>query len=156
MSTPDEQRAERMRELTAEFRRSVAQVHQASREATAAMRKLASTDVTTSPEYQRLEQEAAESFRSGRSGHAAQALQERVDRGELTWRQIREGTAGPDATRLYRENQTALLDETMRVQQALDDAGSRTEREAAERREHDDEQPMTILKKRSTRRKGEN
>src|ERR1044072_6316831 len=122
MSSPEEQRAERMRELTAEFRRSVAQVHQASQEATAAMRKLTRTDVTTLAEYQRLERETAESFRSGRSGRAAQALQERVDRGELTWRQIREGTAGPGASRLHRENQTALLDEMMRVKQALDDA----------------------------------
>jgi hypothetical protein len=145
-----------MRELTAEFRRSVAQVHQASQEATAAMRKLARTDITTSAEYQRLEGEAAESFRSGRSGRAAQTLQERVDRGELTWRQIREGTADPDATRRYRENQTALLEEMMRVKQALDDADSRAERDTAERREHDDEQPMTILKKRIPRRKGKN
>jgi hypothetical protein len=82
-------------------------------------------------------------------------VQERVDRGELTWRQIREGTADPVATWLYQENQSAFLDEMARVKRAVDEADVAAERAAAERRrERDDgEQPMTILKKRTGRRK---
>jgi predicted transcriptional regulator len=106
--------------------------------------------VTGTAQYKRLEREVAESFRSGRSGAAAQALQERVDRGELTWRQIREGTADPAATRLYKESQSGFLDEVARVKREVEAADVATER----RRERDDEdQPMTVLKKRGGRRK---
>ena len=85
----------------------------------------------------------------------ARALQERVDRGELTWRQIREGTADPAGTRLYQENQSKFLDETARVKRDLEEADSAAERAAADRRRarDDDEQPTTILKKRTGRRK---
>ncbi|HEX6359172.1 hypothetical protein [Actinophytocola sp.] len=111
--------------------------------------------MTGTAEYKRLEREVAESFRTGRSGPVARALQERVDRGGLTWRQIREGTADPAATRLYRENQNVFLAEMARVKREVDDADAAAERTAAERRRarDDDEQPMTILKKRTGRRK---
>src|SRR4051794_2734234 len=98
MTTPEE-RAERLRALTAELRASVVEVRRTSQEARTAVRSVARTDVTGTAEYQRLEREVAESFRSGRSGPVARALQERVDRGELTWRQIREGSVDPAATR---------------------------------------------------------
>lgn len=154
MTTPEE-RAERIRALTAELRTSVAEVRRTSQEARTAIRGVARTDVTGTVEYQRLEREVAESFRSGRSGPVARALQERVDRGELTWRQIRESTADPAATRLYHENQSAFLDEMARVKRAVDEADVAAERAAAERRREreDGEQPMTILKKRTGRRK---
>lgn len=141
--------------LTAELRASVAEVRRTSQEARTAIRSVVRTDVTGTAEYQRLEREVAESFRSGRSGPVARALQERVDRGELTWRQIREGTADPAATRLYQENQSAFLNEMVRVKQAVDETDAAAERTAAERRrERDDEdQPMTILKKRTGRGK---
>lgn len=82
-------------------------------------------------------------------------MQERVDRGELSWRQIREGTADPAATRLYLANQSVFLDEIARVKREVEEADAAGERAAAERRRErdDDEQPMTILKKRSGRRK---
>jgi predicted transcriptional regulator len=151
MTTPEE-RAERLRTLTAELRASVAEVRRTSQEARTAIRGVARTDVTGTAEYQRLEREVAESFRSGKSGPAARALQERVDRGELTWRQIREGTADPAATRLYQENQSAFLDEMARVKREVEKADA--ERANAERRgmRDDDEQP-TILRKRTGRRK---
>ncbi|HEV7648482.1 MAG TPA: hypothetical protein VGP26_10000 [Actinophytocola sp.] len=154
MTSPDEN-AQRLRALTAELRGSVAAVRRAGQDARAAMRSITSTDVTATAEFQRLEREVAESFRSGRSGQAARTLQERVDRGELTWRQIREGTADPAATRLYRENQTAFLDETARVKREVEEAGAAAEQAVAKRRrDHDDEeQPMTVLKKRTGRRK---
>lgn len=154
MTTPEE-RAERIRALTAELRTSVAEVRRTSQEARTAIRGVARTDVTGTVEYPRLEREVAESFRSGRSGPVARALQERVDRGELTWRQIRESTADPAATRLYHENQSAFLDEMARVKRAVDEADVAAERAAAERRREreDGEQPMTILKKRTGRRK---
>jgi hypothetical protein len=153
--TASEERAERLRALTIELRASVAEVRRASQEARAAVQAVARTDVTGTAEYQRLEREAAESFRSGRSGPAARTLQERVDRGELTWRQIREGTADPAATRLYRENQGVFLDEMARVKREVEEADAAAERATAERRRERDEeeQPMTILKKRTGRRK---
>jgi type II secretory pathway component PulM len=153
MTTPEE-RAERLRALTAELRGSVAEVQRASQEARAAIRDFSRTAVTGTPEYQRLEREVAETFRSGRSGPAARALQERVDRGELTWRQIREGTGDPAASRLYQEHQSALLDEMARVKRDVEEADAAAERAVVEhRRERDDdeEQPMTILRKRTGR-----
>jgi hypothetical protein len=154
MTTPEE-RAERLRALTTELRASVAEVRRTSHEARTAIRNVAQTDVTHTAEYQKLERESAESFRSGRSGPTARALQDRVDRGELTWRQIREGSADPAATRLYQENQSMFLDEIARVKREVDEADGAAERTAAERRrEHDDvEQPMTVLKKRTGPRK---
>jgi septal ring factor EnvC (AmiA/AmiB activator) len=148
MSTPEE-RAERMRTLTAELQASVAEVRRASQEARAAIRHVARTDVTATAEFHKLEREVALAFRSGKSGPVARALQERVDRGELTWRQIREGTGDPAATRLYQENLGAFLDEMARVRREVEKADA--ERASAERR-GDDEQP-TILKKRTGRRK---
>lgn len=126
-----------------------------SHEARTVIRAVAQTDVTGTAGYQRLEREVAESFRTGRSGPAARALQERVDRGELTWRQIREGTTDPPATRLYQQNQGVFLDEMARVKREVDEADAAAERATAERRRErdDDEQPMTILKKRTGRRK---
>jgi hypothetical protein len=152
--TTSEERAERLRALTTELRSSVAEVRRASQEARAAIRTVAQTDVTATAEFQRLEREVGESFRSGKSGPAARALQERVDRGELTWRQIREGTADPAATRLYQENQSAFLDEMARVKREVEKADADAERASAERRSmrDDDEQP-TILKKRTGRPK---
>lgn len=154
MTTP-EGRAERLRALTAELRASVAEVRRTSEEARAAIRAVARTDVTGTAEYRRLERAVAESFRSGRSGPVARALQERVDRGELTWQQIREGTADPAATRLYQENQGTFLDEMARVKREADEADAAAEPAAAERRRErdDDEQPMTVLKRRTGRRK---
>jgi hypothetical protein len=152
MTTPEE-RAERLRALTTELRSSVAEVRRASHEARTAIRNVAQTDVTRTAEFQRLEREAGESFRSGKSGPAARTLQERVDRGELTWRQIREGTADPAATRLYQEHQSTFLDEIARVKREVEKADADAERASAERRGmRDDEQPM-ILKKRTGRRK---
>lgn len=153
MTSPDE-RARQLRALTAELRSSVAQVRRAGQDARATMRAIASKDVTATAEFQRLEREVAESFRSGRSGPAARTLQERVDRGELTWRQIREGTADPAATRLYLDNQSAFLDETARVKREVEEADAAAERAIAERRRDsgDEEQP-TILRKRTGRRK---
>jgi hypothetical protein len=141
--------------LTAELRASVVEVRRTSQEARTAVRSVARTDVTGTAEYQRLEREVAESFRSGRSGPVARALQERVDRGELTWRQIREGSVDPAATRLYQENQSVFLDEMVRVKRDVEEADAAAERAAAGRRRErdDDEQPMTILKKRAGRRK---
>jgi hypothetical protein len=155
MTGPDE-RAQRLHALTAELRTSVAEVRRAGQAARTAMRAISRTDVTATAEFQRLEREVAESFRSGRSGPAARALQERVDRGELTWQQIRERTADPGATRLYLENQAAFLDETARVKREIDEADAAAERAVAERRRDrgDEEQPMTILKKRTGRPKG--
>ncbi|MGB3437811.1 MAG: hypothetical protein WBA97_03570 [Actinophytocola sp.] len=154
MTTPEE-RAERLRALTAELRGSVVDVRRASHDARVAIRDFSRTDVTKTPEYQRLEREVAERFRSGRSGPAARALQERVDRGELTWRQLREGTADPAATRLYQENQSAFLDEMAGVKRDVEEADAAAERAVAERRRQrdDEEQTMTILKKRTGRRK---
>jgi predicted transcriptional regulator len=153
MSTPEKR--ERLRALTAELRASVAEVRRTTQEARTAIRNVARTDVTGTAEYRRLEREVAESFRSGRSGQVARALQERVDRGELTWQQIREGTADPAATRLYRENQSSFLDEVARVKRDVEEADSAAERAAADRRRarDDDEQPAAILKKRTGRRK---
>ncbi|HEY0688692.1 MAG TPA: hypothetical protein VGD71_06580 [Kribbella sp.] len=81
--------------------------------------------------------------------------EQRVDRGELTWRQIREGIADPAATRLYRENLNAFLDEMARVKQEAEEADAAAERVAAERRSQrdDEEQPTTVLKKRTGRRR---
>jgi hypothetical protein len=62
----------------------------------------------------------------------ARALQERVDRGELTWRHICEGTVDPVATRLYQENQSAFLDGMARVKRAVDEADLAAGRAAAE------------------------
>jgi hypothetical protein len=154
MTTPDE-RAERLRALRAELHASVTEVRRVSHEARAAIRGVARTDVTRTAEYQRLEREVAESFRSGRSGPAAQALQGRVDRGELTWRQLREGAADPATTRLYQENQSAFLDEMARVKREVEEADAAAERATADRRRQhgDEEQPTTILKKRTGRRK---
>jgi hypothetical protein len=131
--TTSEERAERLRALTTELRSSVAEVRRASQEARAAIRTVAQTDVTATAEFQRLEREVGESFRSGKSGPAARALQERVDRGELTWRQIRE---------------------MARVKREVEKADADAERASAERRSmrDDDEQP-TILKKRTGRPK---
>jgi hypothetical protein len=103
----------RLRKLTEQFNSAVAEANQASREASAAAHAVtssaASGDVTGTAAYRRLERKVAEHFRSGHCGRAARDLQERVDRGELTWRQIREGGADPDATRLYLENQDVML-----------------------------------------------
>jgi hypothetical protein len=148
MTTPDE-RAERLRTLTAELRGSVAEVRKAGQEARAAIQKVAKTDVTGTQEYQRLEQATAAAFRAGRPGPAARTLQARVDSGELTWRQIREGTADPAATRLYQEHQGAFLEEMVRVRQELEEADA----ERAERRgRRDDDESATILRKRTGRR----
>jgi hypothetical protein len=150
MTTPEE-RAERLRRLTAELRSSVAEVHRASAEARSAIRAAARTEVTGTPEFRKLEREVAESFRSGRSGPAARRLQERVDRGELTWQQIREGTEDPAATRLYRENLINFLDETTRVKREVDEAAAA--RGPADRRS--DDEPPTVLRKRTGQRRGD-
>ena len=103
---------ERLRALTAELRSSVAQVRRAGQDARAAMRAdRQQTDVTATAEFQRLEREAQSRSAQDGPGRRRSTLQERVDRGELTWRQIREGTADPAATRLYLDNQSAFLDE---------------------------------------------
>lgn len=136
MTTPDE----RLRALTAELRDAVAEVREASREARETLRDLAATDVTGTAEYQRLEREAAESFRSGGAGDAARTLQERVDGGELTWQEIREGTTDPEATRLYLENQSAFLDEVARVKQAIDEEEADDERADAGRFDPEDDE----------------
>jgi hypothetical protein len=94
-----------LRQLTAQFDAAVAEATRASRDASAAARETARRDVTAAPEYQRLERKVAEDFRSGQCGPVARELQTRVDRGDLTWRQIREGGVDPEATRLYLENQ---------------------------------------------------
>jgi hypothetical protein len=82
-------------------------------------------------------------------------LQERVGCGELTWWQIREGAADPVATQLYQENQVMFLDEMARVKRDVEEADLAAERVAADRRRarDDDEQPATILKKRTGRGK---
>jgi hypothetical protein len=98
-----------LRQLTAQFNAAVAEATQASREASATARAMAATDVTTSPEYRRLERRVADYFRSGRCGQAVRDLQDRVDRGELTWQQIRDGDTDPEATRIYLENQDIML-----------------------------------------------
>jgi hypothetical protein len=98
-----------LRALTAQFDAVAAEAKQASREASATARAAAAAPVTTTAEYQRLEQNAAEYFRSGECGQTVRALQERVDRGDLTWRQIRDGDTDPEATRTYRENQDTIL-----------------------------------------------
>lgn len=143
---------ERLRALTAELRSSVAEVQVAAADARESMRAAREVDVTGTEEYRRLERESAEAFRSGRSGRAAQDLQEKVDRGELTWREIREGGVDPEATRLYLENQSAFLDEVSRIKQELDEREEDDDRQDAGRFDPDDDDPdddgPSILKKR--------
>jgi hypothetical protein len=107
----DEWMSPQLRQATAQFNAAVQEATQASREASATARTLAANagDITATPAYQRLERQAAAHFRAGRSGPAARHLQERVDRGEVTWRQIWSGEADPETTKLYRENQSAIL-----------------------------------------------
>lgn len=100
-----------LREATARFRQAIAEASQSCRATSAAARKASASGIEQTPEYQRLERAAAEHFRSGKAGADARELQVRVDRGELTWRQIREGTSDPEATALYQRTQTALFGE---------------------------------------------
>ena len=147
MTTPEE-RAERLRALTAELRSSVAEVRKASQETRTTIQAIKQVDVTRTPEFHRLEREAAKSFRSGASGPVAQRLQEKVDRDELTWKQIREGTVDPAATRLFQDNLSTILDEMNKVKLKVEQADAA----AAERRQQrDDDEPPTILKKRRGR-----
>jgi hypothetical protein len=97
-----------LRALTAQFNAAAAEATQACREASAIARAAVAAPVTAE-EYQRLEQKAAEHFRTGKCGQSVRDLQERVDRGDLTWRQIRDGDTDPEATRTYRENQDTIL-----------------------------------------------
>lgn len=154
MTDAPRERADRLRALTEQLRGTVAEVARAGDQARAAVRDLSRDDVRGTPEYRRLERESAESFRSGRAGAAARTLQERVDRGELTWQRIREGGAGPEVTRLYLENQAAMLSEMARVQRGIEEAEDAEKAAADEARERrrrarDEEgEPMTILKRR--------
>jgi septal ring factor EnvC (AmiA/AmiB activator) len=147
MTTPEE-RAERLRALTAELRGSAAEVRKASQETRTKLQAIKQVDVTRTPEFHRLEREAAKSFRSGGSGPVARRLQEKVDREELTWQQIREGTVDPAATRLFQDNLGTLLDEMTKVKLKVEEADAAAE---ARRRQRDDDEPPTILKKRRGR-----
>lgn len=127
----------RLRALTAQFDAVAAEATQACREASAIARAAAAAPVTTTAEYQRLEQKAAEYLRSGKCGQSVRDLQERVDRGDLTWRQIRDGDTDPEATRTYRENQDTILAGIAKVHgEELPDA------DPTNRDEPDDDEPV--------------
>jgi hypothetical protein len=118
-----------LREAAARLKQAIAEASQACRETSAAAREHARSEVTETAEYRRLERATAEHFRSGRAGPAAQTLQQRVDRGELTWRQIRDGGCDPDATRLYLQHQRSMLDTVAELHRQLasspdDEAGA--------------------------------
>lgn len=130
----DEWMSPQLRQATATFNAAVQEASQTSRDASATARALAASagDITAAPAYQRLERLSAEHFRSGRGGPVARQLQERVDRGEVIWRQIWSGEADPETTELYQKNQSAILsgiDETHRL-----DTAPPTE-------DHDDDDP---------------
>lgn len=72
-----------------------------------------------------------------------------MDREELTWKQIREGTADPAATRLFQDNLGTILDEMTTVKLKAEQAEATAEER---RQQRDDDEPPTILKKRRGRR----
>lgn len=130
----DEWMSAQLRQATAQFNTAVQEATQASREASTAARAAAASsgDITATPAYQRLERRSAEHFRSGRGGPAARQLQERVDRGELTWQQIWSGAADAETTKLYLENQSAILS-------GIDEARRLETTSTSEDRGHDDD-----------------
>lgn len=105
----------RTREAMARLNAAMAETHEAAREASEATRRAMSRADADPERYARMEEKAVELFRAGGAGDGARQLQGMVDRGDLTWREIQAGVTDPEATRLYQENQSAMMDGLYRV-----------------------------------------
>jgi hypothetical protein len=105
----------RTRAAMAQVNAGAAETHEAAREASEAMRRAKRKAAAEVERYARMEEKAAELFRAGGAGDAARQLQGMVDRGDLTWREIQAGVTDPEATTLYLESRSAMLDGVARV-----------------------------------------